>query len=316
MGRFRELLASDSELTMKPIREFLGFDSENKTESGWATLYDNEGAPYRVHIEEKVAEAAARKAEKQEKAKKEMSFQDRLKKILNTPFKSKNPARSVSPEFIKEAVSKLDPNNKAHEEALKTLEKYYDEGDPALVEHVANNLINYTSDPKKYDRSLKINERNLNKTLDILDRAEKKINELTKEDEEKLADVMYREGQRRGSNLTKEQIAERLTKIKKEGKLLPLMQGMDFNSEGLRLAHRITDTKNLINRRLEQIKNFTPADSVLWSINQDKKRIKDVKDSIESYLRQNNMAMDSADFAELTRIITELENSLFDYSGE
>jgi hypothetical protein len=94
------------------------------------------------------------------------------------------------------------------------------------------------------------------------------------------------------------------------------MQGMDFNSEGLRLAHRITDTKNLINRRLEQIKNFTPADSVLWSINQDKKRIKDVKDSIESYLRQNNMAMDSADFAELTRIITELENSLFDYSGE
>ena len=312
MGRFRELLASDSELTMKPIREFLGLDSE----SGWVTLEDKEGNPYHVNIAEKIEAAREKKAEKKEKAKKEMSFQDRLKKILNTPFKSKNPARKVSPEFIKEAVSKLDPNNKAHEEALKTLEKYYDEGDPALVESVANNLINYTSDPKKYDRSLKINERNLNKTLDILDRAEKKINELTKEDEEKLADVMYKEGQRRGSSFTKEQIAERLQKVKQEGRLLHLMVGMNFNSEGLRLANRIIDTKNLINRRLEQIKNFTPAQSVLWSINQDKKHIKDVKDSIESYLRQNNMAMDSADFAELTRIITELENSLFDYSGE
>lgn len=312
MGRFKELLASDSELTMKPIREFLGLDSE----SGWVTLEDKEGNPYHVNIAEKIEAAREKKAEKKEKAKKEMSFQDRLKKILNTPFKSKNPARKVSPEFIKEAVSKLDPNNKAHEEALKTLEKYYDEGDPALVESVANNLINYTSDPKKYDRSLKINERNLNKTLDILDRAEKKINELTKEDEEKLADVMYKEGQRRGSSFTKEQIAERLQKVKQEGRLLHLMVGMNFNSEGLRLANRIIDTKNLINRRLEQIKNFTPAQSVLWSINQDKKHIKDVKDSIESYLRQNNMAMDSADFAELTRIITELENSLFDYSGE
>lgn len=312
MGRFKELLASDSELVMRSVRESLGLDSE----SGWVTLEDKEGNPYRVNIAEKIEEQKAKKAEKQEKAKKEMSFQDRLKKILNTPFKSKNPARKVSPEFIKEAVSKLDPNNKAHEEALKTLEKYYDEGDPALVESVANNLINYTSDPKKYDRSLKINERNLNKTLDILDRAEKKINELTKEDEEKLADVMYKEGQRRGSSLTKEQIAERLQKVKQEGRLFHLMVGMNFNSEGLRLANRIIDTKNLINRRLEQIKNFTPAQSVLWSINQDKKHIKDVKDSIDSYLRQNNMAMDSADFAELTRIITELENSLFDFSGE
>lgn len=316
MGKFKEFLASDSELTMKPIREFLGFDSEKKTESGWATLYDNEGAPYRVHIEEKVAEAAARKAEKQEKAKKEMSFHDRLKKILNTPFKSKNPVRTVGSEFIKQAVSKLDPNNKAHEKALKELEKYFDEGDPVLVHDIANNIINYTSDPQKYDRSLKINERNLNKTLDVLDRAERKINELAKEDEEKLVDVMYKHAQRHGSNFTKEQIAERLQENKKEGRLLPLMHAMDFNSEGLKLTSRIIDTKNLINRRLEQIKTFTPDQAVLWSINQDKKRIKDVKDSIESYLRQNNMAMDSDDFAELTRIITELENSLFDYSGE
>lgn len=81
MGKFKEFLASDSELTMKPIREFLGFDSEKKTESGWATLYDNEGAPYRVHIEEKVAEAAVRKAEKeaQKQKEKEQSEEDKKK---------------------------------------------------------------------------------------------------------------------------------------------------------------------------------------------------------------------------------------------
>lgn len=82
MGRFRELLASDSELTMKPIREFLGFDSENKTESGWATLYDNEGAPYRVHIEEKVAEAAARKAEKEAQNRRKKNNPKKIRKNL------------------------------------------------------------------------------------------------------------------------------------------------------------------------------------------------------------------------------------------
>lgn len=51
MGKFKELLASDSELVMRPVREFLGFDSE----SGWVTLEDKEGNPYRVNIAEKIA---------------------------------------------------------------------------------------------------------------------------------------------------------------------------------------------------------------------------------------------------------------------
>ena len=60
MGRFKELLASDSELTMKPIREFLGLDSE----SGWVTLEDKEGNPYHVNIAEKIEAAREKKAEK------------------------------------------------------------------------------------------------------------------------------------------------------------------------------------------------------------------------------------------------------------
>lgn len=63
MGKFKELLASDSELVMRPVREFLGLDSE----SGWVTLEDKEGNPYRVNIAEKIEAAKEKKAEKQVK---------------------------------------------------------------------------------------------------------------------------------------------------------------------------------------------------------------------------------------------------------
>lgn len=71
MGRFRELLASDSELVMKPVREFLGLDSE----SGWVTLEDKEGNPYHVNIAEKIEAAKEKKAEKQVK---DMSPEERF----------------------------------------------------------------------------------------------------------------------------------------------------------------------------------------------------------------------------------------------
>ena len=77
MGKFKEFLASDSELVMRPIREFLGFDSE----SGWVTLEDKEGNPYRVNIAEKIEAAKEKKAEKeaQKQKEKEQSEEDKKK---------------------------------------------------------------------------------------------------------------------------------------------------------------------------------------------------------------------------------------------
>ena len=67
----KELLASDSELVMRPLREFLGFDSE----SGWVTMEDKEGNPYHVNIAEKIESAKEKKAEKQVK---DMSPEERF----------------------------------------------------------------------------------------------------------------------------------------------------------------------------------------------------------------------------------------------
>lgn len=67
----KELLASDSELVMRPLREFLGFDSE----SGWVTMEDKEGNPYHVNIAEKIEAAKEKKAEKQVK---DMSPEERF----------------------------------------------------------------------------------------------------------------------------------------------------------------------------------------------------------------------------------------------
>lgn len=71
MGKFKEFLASDSELVMRPVREFLGLDSE----SGWVTLEDKEGNPYHVNIAEKIEAAKEKKAEKQVK---DMSPEERF----------------------------------------------------------------------------------------------------------------------------------------------------------------------------------------------------------------------------------------------
>lgn len=71
MGRLKEFLANDSELVMRPIREFLGVDSE----SGWVTLEDKEGNPYHVNIAEKIEAAKEKKAEKQVK---DMSPEERF----------------------------------------------------------------------------------------------------------------------------------------------------------------------------------------------------------------------------------------------
>lgn len=71
MGRLKEFLANDSELVMRPIREFLGLDSE----SGWVTLEDKEGNPYHVNIAEKIEAAKEKKAEKQVK---DMSPEERF----------------------------------------------------------------------------------------------------------------------------------------------------------------------------------------------------------------------------------------------
>lgn len=129
MGKFKEFLASDSELTMRPIREFLGFDSEKRTESGWATLYDNEGAPYRVHIEEKVAEAAARKAEKEaQKAEKDKTKPERVKtdkeKIEDfIKNRDKNPESEWFYQDIEKAAkTELVKNNYALEKLLRSPE--------------------------------------------------------------------------------------------------------------------------------------------------------------------------------------------------
>lgn len=275
-------------------------------ESASAGLYQK-----RKEAEEKKKTEESKKSEQKNTEPEKSSFKEKLRKILSTPFKksrSDSTYHEVNPERIRSVVSKLNPDDPKTEEALKELEKYYNEGQAWAVNEVVNNIDNYTSNPESYERKLKANEKSLNKSLDIFNKVTDKINSLVQNDLKKFTDFMYERGKTFGSKLSKEQIGEKIKNMLKEGRLRSLMESRGFKSEGLRLANKIADTKNSLKSSLESIKNFNPARAPLFSINLQKQHIKDLKDDVENYLKANNMAMDSADFAEIQSLLNELDN--------
>ena len=318
--------------------------AQDTMKDGFATLVDSEGQPYVANLnpkekerysetgkklsqvkkeekakkeqEQKEAEEKARKeAEAKKKAEEEakkkgesekLNFKDRLKRLLNTPFKRKSGMGDFQKDWFESTIKKLDPNNEKHAEALKDIEDAYNDGDVGSVHSLINNVHNYLNNPQSYERSLKANERSLNKSLDTFEKAEDKVYKLAQEEKKKLIDVLYEKGQKLGSKLTKNQIAEKVDTSQKEGRLTYLMQGVGFKSEGLRLASRIADMKRSLKIKLEQIKEHNPAHSTLFSINLAKPHIKELKDNIERYLSSNNIAMDSAEFKEIQSMLDDL----------
>lgn len=320
--------------------------AQDTMKDGFATLVDSEGQPYVANLnpkekerysetkkplsqvkkeekakkeqeqkeaEEKAKKEAEAKKKAEEEAKKKgasekLNFKDRLKRLLSTPFKRKSGMGDFQKDWFNSTIKKLDPNNEKHAEALKDLEEAYNDGNVNSVHSLLSNVENYLNNPQSYERSLKANERSLNKSLDTFEKAEDKVYKLAQEEKKKLIDVLYERGQKLGSKLTKNQIAEKVDTSQKEGRLTYLMQGVGFKSEGLKLASRIADMKKSIKIKLEQIKEHNPAQSTLFSINLAKPHIKDLKDNIERYLSSNNIAMDSSEFQEIQAILDDLLN--------
>ena len=273
-------------------------------ESASAGLYQK-----RKEAEENKKTEESKKSEQKNTEPEKSSFKEKLRKILSTPFKksrSDSTYHKVNPERIRSVVSKLNPDDPKTEEALKELEKYYNEGQAWAVNEVVNNIDNYTSNPESYERKLKANEKSLNQSLDVFNKAADKIDGLVQNDLKKFTDFMYERGKTFGSKLSKEQIGEKIKNMLKEGRLRSLMESRGFKSEGLRLTDKIAYTKNSLKSSLESIKNFNPARAPLFSINLQKQYIKDLKNDVENYLKANNIAMDSAEFKEIQSMLDDL----------
>lgn len=284
-------------------------EKEDLFEKYWA-----ESASAGLYKKRKEAEAKKKETKKpevktEEPEPDENSFKGRLKKILSTPFKkSKNDHtyHEVDPERIEKIVSKLNPDDPRSQKALDTLKKYYDEGQAWAVADVVNNIDTYTSNPESYERSLKANERSINKSLDTFEKATDKVNSLVKEDLKKFTDFMYERGKKYGSKLSKEQVGDKVKDMLKKGDLRALMEGSGFKSEGLKLANKIADMKKSLKNSLEAIKNFDPSKGLRFSLNLYKSSIKSLKDDVQAYLKANNMAMDSAEFKEIQAVLDDL----------
>ena len=145
--------------------------AEDTKKDGFATLVDSEGQPYVANLnpkekaryeetkkplsqvkkeekakkeqEQKEAEERARKeAEAKKKAEEEakkkgasekLNFKDRLKRLLNTPFKRKSGMGDFQKDWFDSTIKKLDPTNEKHAEALKDIEDAYNDGDVGSV---------------------------------------------------------------------------------------------------------------------------------------------------------------------------------------
>lgn len=139
-----DLLANDSVLKSKPLGVILGLDKE--TESGWATMYNNEGDTYRVHIAEKVAEAKERKiAKHNEETKKQQSAEEKKKfDVLMGKLKTLSQG--------KEKIKKIAPKMKSMKDAAviafassKTQKDFSD-----VLEYVKNNNIQDSNEVREY----------------------------------------------------------------------------------------------------------------------------------------------------------------------
>lgn len=286
-------------------------EKEDLFEKYWA-----ESASAGLYRKRKEAEAKKKETKKpevktEEPETDENSFKSRLKKILSTPFKKSKDDHTyheVDPERIEKIVSKLNPDDPRSQKALDTLKKYYDEGHAWAVREVVNNIDTYTSNPESYERSLKANERSINKSLDMFEKVTDKVNSLVKEDLKKFTDFMYERGKKYGSKLSKEQIGNKVKDMLNKGDLRHLMEGSGFKSEGLKLANKIADMKKSLKNSLEAIKNFDPSNNLRFSLNLGKSHIKSLKDDVQAYLKANNMAMDSAEFKEIQAVLDDLLN--------
>ena len=308
---------SETKKPLSQVKKEKGEEGKKEPESKKAEEKKGEEEDlFKKYWEESIGATIAQKRKENEKKPEEKKtepkksgLRDRLSKIFSIPFKKKDAGyQEINLDRTKNVISKLNPNDPKTEEALKELEKYYNEGQAWAVNEVVNNIDNYTSNPESYDRKLKANEKSLNKSLDIFNKAADKIDGLVQNDLKKFTDFMYERGKTFGSKLSKEQIGEKIKNMLKEGRLRSLMESQGFKSEGLRLANKIADTKNSLKSSLESIKNFNPARAPLFSINLQKQHIKDLKDDVENYLKANNLAMDSAEFAEIQSLLNELDN--------
>lgn len=312
------------------IEEFLAeFLAQDTKEDGFATLVDGEGHPYVANLNPKEKERFSEtkkplsqvKKEKGEEGKKKpeakkteekTSLKDKIKKIVSIPFvKSKfdHTWHEFSPERVQSVLSKLDETGEATEEALKTVEENIKGGQAAILHDTLNNIATYTEDKQGYLRSLKATEKIYKNAVDFFKKAQEKLSESVNEKDKlkELATHVKEYFGKRFKKDAKDEDVQRTIKLNQEkGTLGRLSDTVGMKDDYFRIKDRANGLIDVVSKAVDE--KFNPAKDKRYQLKRFKNDVSGLTSMIKNYANANNLAMDSADFAEIQSLLNELDN--------
>lgn len=247
-----------------------------------------------------------------EKAKEKTSLKDKIKKIVSIPFvKSKwdHTWHEFSPERVQNVLSKLDETGEATEEALKTVEENIKGGQAAILNDTLNNIETYTEDKQGYLRSLKATEKIYKNSVDFFKKAQEKLSESVNEKDklkELAAHVKEYFGKRFKKDAKDEDVQRTIKLNQEKGTLGRLSDTVGMKDDYFRIKDRANGLIDVVSKAVDE--KFNPAKDKRYQLKRFKDDVSGLTSMIKNYANANNLAMDSADFAEIQTLLNELNN--------
>ena len=332
------------------IEEFLAeFLAQDTKEDGFATLVDGEGHPYVANLnpkeksryeetkkplskvkKEKGEEAKKTEEKKKpesekkggaevvelhpEKAKEKISLKDKIKKIVSIPFvKSKldHTWHEFSPERVQKVLSKLDETGEATEEALKTVEENIKGGQAAILNDTLNNIETYTEDKQGYLRSLKAIEKVYKNAVDFFKKAQEQLSKSVNE-KDKLKELATHVkdyfGKRFKKDAKDEDVQRTIELNQEKGTLGRLSDTVGMKDDYFRIKDRANGLIDVVSKAVDE--KFNPAKDKRYHLKRFKNDVSGLTSMIKNYANANNLAMDSADFAEIQALLNQIEEDM------
>lgn len=300
---------------------------------GFATLVDSEGQPYVANLNPKEKEryeetkkplskvkkekVEEKKTEEksEEKSKNKISFKDRLRQIISLPFNQKG-LRQYDKDFTERTFSKLDPDDEKTEKILNELEDAIKRSDAEKISDMNSSILSYVKNPDFYEKALKTSEQNLAKTRDLFDKFQKKIRDIyEKEKEAALPKFKEMIKKHTGQDVSDHEATKRINQMENNN---PGTMYRVTGKEVFKIMKHLHDGKTLTQNMVDSIKekNAATASGVLSWIRDKKDTLKKYKDEAKEFANANNLAMDSADFAEIQSLLNQIDFSIEDMAQD
>ena len=255
----------------------------------------------------KKAEEEAKKKET-EQPKKKFNFANKVKEIVTQEFKYA-PGTGALGEFdakyLEKQLNKLDPNEEGVEEALEEVDKAVKSGDVRQVRFVQNAISHYANDKEGYKRSLKATRNSYKRTVKLYDDLIEKLKKVdTTPIREELKTKAKAFWDKHGVNI--QNVDKALNNLEKKDGLGRFSKQLKLSDKYYEVLDQIEASKNQLEIVLKRTEKFNPAKDPLYDLKLRKDYVTKAKSAAKDYFNQHNIAMDSADFAEIQSMLDDL----------